>query len=644
MPFAPAAPNLHPLAPVTGDEIIAAREIVFASGRAEVPNEALRFAYIGLFDPPKDMVRSVDAGEDVAIDRRLRLVLLQGPEADVAEVTVSVTRGEIDRWEIVRNVRPPLQMEESIMVLAALHEHSEWNAALERRGVVDKSLVQIDPWPAGTFGLGHEEGRRITRCLAYLRESKEDNGYARPLEGLLAFVDMGRGEVLEVLDLGVVPFPSEHGSYYPEHNGPLRTDLKPLEITQPEGPSFEVEGNLVRWQKWSLRIGMDPLEGLVLWTVGYEDGGRIRPIVYRASVSEMVVPYGHPGPMHAWKSAFDAGEWGLGRMANSLTLGCDCLGEIRYFDDVFADERGKPHTRPNAICMHEEDYGILWKHVDMVSGRTEVRRSRRLVVSSIATVGNYEYGFYWYFYLDGTLQLEVKLTGVMSTMAVADGNPGDHARMIAPGLAAPYHQHLFNVRLDMQVDGPDNEVYEVDAVPTGSPGSAENPWGNAFGTKVTLLETELAAQRDVDASRSRSWRIANRSRHNGLGAPTAYKLLPGATPTLLADPTSSVGRRAAFASHNLWVTPFDPEERRAAGDYPNQHHGHAGLPTWSAEDRPIVDTDIVLWHSFGVTHIPRPEDWPVMPVEYTGFTLLPSGFFDRNPALDVPPSSDHCHD
>jgi primary-amine oxidase len=644
MPSSTAAPILHPLAPLTGDEITAAREIIFASGRAEVPNEVLRFAYIGLFEPPKEAVRAVDAGEDVPVDRRLRVVLLEGPEADVVEATVSVTRGEIDRWEIVRDVRPPLQMEESIMVLAALHDHPEWNAALDRRGVVDRSLVQIDPWPAGTFGLGHEEGRRITRCLAYLRDSKEDNGYARPLEGLIAFVDMGRAEVLEVLDMGVVPLPSEHGSYYPEHNGPLRTDLKPLEITQPEGPSFEVDGNLVRWQKWSLRIGMDPLEGLVLWTVGYEDGGRIRPIVYRASVSEMVVPYGHPGPMHAWKSAFDAGEWGLGRMANSLTLGCDCLGEIRYFDDVFADERGKPHTRANAICMHEEDYGILWKHVDMVSGRSEVRRSRRLVVSSISTVGNYEYGFYWYFYLDGSMQLEVKLTGIMSTMAVVDGDAGEHARMIAPGLAAPYHQHLFNVRLDMQVDGPDNEVYEVDAVPTGSPGSLENPWGNAFGTTATLLESELEARRDVDASRSRTWRIANPSRRNRVGEATAYKLLPGATPTLLADPTSSVGRRAAFASHNLWVTPFDPEERRAAGDYPNQHHGHAGLPTWTAEDRPIVDTDIVLWHSFGVTHIPRPEDWPVMPVEYTGFTLLPVGFFDRNPALDVPPSSDHCHD
>jgi primary-amine oxidase len=357
----------------------------------------------------------------------------------------------------------------------------------------------------------------------------------------------------------------------------------------------------------------------------------------------MVVPYGDPNPMHQWKSAFDTGEWGLGRMADSLTLGCDCLGEIHYFDDVFADERGKPHTKSNAICMHEEDYSILWKHVDMVSGRTEVRRSRRLVVSSIATVGNYEYGFYWYFYLDGTMQLEVKLTGIMSTMAVEGNDPGDHARMVAPGLAAPYHQHLFNVRLDIEVDGPENTVYEVDAVP--SPPGEGNPVGSAFGTTTTLLETELAARRNADPSRSRTWRIANRSRRNGLGQPTAYKLLPAATPTLLAGPESSIGRRAAFAAHNLWVTPFSPDERRAAGDYPNQHAGGAGLPTWTAQDRDLVDTDIVLWHTFGITHIPRPEDWPVMPVEYTGFTLVPFGFFDRNPALDVPPSSDgdHCH-
>jgi primary-amine oxidase len=635
---------LHPLAPLAGDEITQARKIVADSGRTSIPAADVRYAYVGLCEPPKDLVRAFDRGEDVSVDRRVRLQLLLGPEANVTEAIVSVTRGEVDLWREVAGVRPGLQMEDAMATLVALHEHEDWNAALVRRGIEDTSLVQIDPWPAGTFGVAHEEGRRIFRCLAYLRDSTDDNGYARPLEGLMAYVDGGRGEVLEVVDLGVVPFPPQGGSYYPEDNGPLRADLRPLTITQPEGPSFTVEGNLVRWQKWSMRVGMDPHEGLVLHTVGYEDGGAVRPLIYRASVSEMVVPYGHPGPMHAWKSAFDAGEWGLGRMANSLTLGCDCLGEIYYFDDVFADEHGKPRTRANAICMHEEDYGILWKHVDLPSGRTEVRRSRRLVISSIATVGNYEYGFYWYFYLDGTVQLEVKLSGIMSTMGVDGDDPGPHANMIAPGLAAPYHQHMFNVRLDIEIDGPDNSVFEVDTLP--SPPGEDNPWNNAFAATATLLDTELAARRRVDPSRSRIWKIANRSKTNGVGQPTAYKLLPASTPTLLADPGSSVGRRAAFAAENLWVTPFEEEERRAAGEYPNQSNGGEGLPAWTARDRAIVDTDIVLWHSFGVTHLPRPEDWPVMPVEYTGFSLIPVGFFDRNPALDVPPSSPgggHCH-
>jgi primary-amine oxidase len=633
------------LAPLDADEIRAARTIVLESGRLTIPGDDVRFAYMGLCDPPKALVHAFDRGEDVDVDRRVRTVLLQGPEATVVEATVSVTRGVVDSWVEVPDVRPNLQIEEAIGVIGALRADADWNAALDRRGIVDKSLVQIDPWPAGNFGSHHEKNRRITKALAYLRESPDDNGYARPLEGLMAYVDMGRGTVLEVVDIGVVPFPPQGGSYYPEDNGPLRTDLRPLNITQPEGPSFTVEGNLVQWQKWSLRVGMDPLEGLVLHTISYEDDGRVRPLVFRASVSEMVVPYGDPGPMHSWKNAFDAGEWGLGRMANSLTLGCDCLGEITYFDDVFSDERGNPHTRPNAICLHEEDYGILWKHVDMTSNRTEVRRSRRLVVSSIATVGNYEYGFYWYFYLDGTMQLEVKLTGIMSTMGVGPEGVGDaNASLVAPGIAAPYHQHMFNVRLNMEIDGNENAVYEVDTLRT--PLGDDNPWGNAFAPVATLLETELAARRDVDPARSRSWKIANRSTANAVGQPTAYKLVPASTPTLLADPSSNVGQRATFAAHNLWVTPFAEDERRAAGDYPNQHSGGAGLPTWTAQDRSVVDTDIVLWHSFGVTHIPRPEDWPVMPVEYTGFSLVPFGFFDRNPALDVPPTTagdGHCH-
>jgi len=525
-----------------------------------------------------------------------------------------------------------------------VREHPEWQAAMRRRGIEDLDRVQIDPWPAGSFDSPHEDGRRISRCIMFLRESETDNGYARPIEGVVVFFDMGAGEVLEVVDLGEVPLPPERGSYLPEDVGPARTDIRPLEIVQPEGPSFAVDGNRVQWGKWSLRVGFDPYEGLTLHDITYCDGDRDRSVLYRASITEMVVPYGDPGQMHGWKNAFDAGEWGLGRMANSLKLGCDCLGVIHYFDATMCTEQGEPYTVEHAICMHEEDYGILWKHHDLWGGTDETRRSRRLVISFIATVGNYEYGFYWYLYLDGNIQLEVKLTGIISSMAVPEGTQPEYAGLVAPGLAGPNHQHMFSARLDLDVDGPTNTVYEVEAerVPRGP----DNPWGNAFRQKTTALETEQAAQRDVDPSVSRAWKVVNPEVTNRLGLPVGYKLMPTmSTPTLLAHPDSSVGKRAGFARHNLWVTPYSRDERRAAGEYPNQHAGGDGLPRWTAADRPISGTDVVLWYTFGVTHFVRPEDWPVMPVEYAGFVLSPVGFFDRNPALDVAPSTadGSCH-
>jgi primary-amine oxidase len=629
-----ADPVAHPLDMLRVEEIDRAREVVRASGR--VPESAL-FAHVVLHEPGKHELAAWSPGDPV--DRRLRALIVPGPELDLIEAVVSVTCGEIVEWREIAGMRPALLVTEVLGAMAAVTAHPEYRAALARRGITDPDKVQIDPWPAGAFGLEVEAGRRIARCVSFLRPQRESNGYARPIEGLLVDVDLGRGEVLAVVDHGTTTMPAGDGSYRPEDQPRLRDDLRPISITQPEGPSFTVEGNLVRWQKWRLRVGFDPYEGLVLHQVDYEDdtAGRTRPILHRASISEMVVPYGDPAPVHGWRNAFDAGEWGLGRLANSLEMGCDCVGEVRYLDAVLADEQGKPSTITNAVCLHEEDYGIGWKHVDLLTGHTEVRRSRRLVVSFVATVGNYDYGFFWYFYLDGTIQLEVKLTGILSPMTIEPGADPPFANVVAEGIAGPHHQHLFNARLDFDVDGPVNVVEEVEAEPV--PPGPDNPWANAFRQTVTTLATELAARRDIDPRRSRSWRIVNPAARNALGRPVAYRLLPTATtPVMLADPDSPVGKRAGFARHNLWVTPYSPDERRAAGEFPNQHEGGDGLPRWTAQDRPIAGTDVVCWYTFGVTHFARPEDWPVMPVEYCGFTLSPAGFFDQNPALDVPPS------
>ena len=639
----------HPLSMLTGEEVKRAVEVLRGSGK--VGDDAL-FASIVLHEPPKDVLAQWRPGDPV--ERRLRATIVPGPECHVVEAIVNLGTGAIESWTVVEGMRPTLLMHESAHAIGTIRRHPEYLAALAKRGITEDMIdnVQIDPWPAGTFGYDCEEGNRITRCISFLRADKTDNGYARPIEGLIVHFDNGRNEVLDVIDYGVTPLPPNRASYLQADQPRTRTDLKPIAITQPEGPSFTVEDNLVRWQKWEFRVAFDPFEGLVLHQVAYNDdagdandrGSRRRSILHRASITEMVVPYGDPGPVQGWKNAFDAGEWGLGRMTQSLTLGCDCLGEIRYFDATLATEHGKPWVIENAICMHEEDYGILWKHVDLWGGTSEVRRSRRLVVSFISTVGNYEYGFFWYFYLDGNIQLEVKLTGIVSPMAIGPGTDPPFANVIGEGVAAPHHQHIFNARLDFDVDGTTNDIYEVDA--ERLPPGPDNPWLNAFRAKKTLLASELAAQREVDPSVSRTWRIVNPEARNGLGQPTAYKLIPTmSTPTMMAHPDSPVGKRAAFAQHNVWVTPYAPDERRAAGEYPNQHPSGDGLPVWTAADRSIANADLVVWYSFGVTHFVRPEDWPVMPVEYTGFLLSPFGFFDRNPALDVPPSdAAHCHE
>jgi primary-amine oxidase len=617
----------HPLDPLTAEEIVRVATAV----RAHASETDLLFSSITLAEPSKGSLESHRHGEPLV--RAAEAVVLDGPHG-VIVAKVGTDPAEVLDWTPVPDVRPPLLFTEAFNAMEAVRADERWRAALAKRGITAYEGVQIDPWPPGAYEDFADRNTRLTRCLAYLRDDPEDNGYARPIEGVVAVVDMATAEVLEVEDHGVVAIPTDTGRYDAAHVGPLRTDLKPLTIEQPDGVSFTVDGNHLSWQKWDLRVVLDPVEGLVLHDVAYTDGGRRRPILHRAALSEMVVPYGATAESHRWKNAFDAGEWGMGRFVNSLKLGCECLGEITYLDAVMANEQGEPWTIEQAVCVHEEDDGIAWKHQDLNTGNVEVRRSRRFVVSAIYTVGNYEYAFYWRFYLDGSIELEVRLTGIVQPCAF-DEEPPENMTVVAPHLAAPHHQHLFCVRLDLDVDGGANSVYEVDVVPGGG------EWDNGIVAQSTLLETELAAQREVDPSKSRVWKVVNNGSTNHVGQPVAYKLLPASTPTLLAAEGSVVRKRAAFATHNLWVTPYAEDERRAAGPWPNQHVGGAGLPAWTAADRPIVDTDVVLWHTFGLTHVVRPEDWPVMPVERTGFWLVPVGFFDRNPALDIPPAP-HC--
>jgi primary-amine oxidase len=630
----------HPLEPLSVDELAEAVAILRAASPEPWDDRRFRFLEVALREPPKAAILANEAAaEETRLPREARAILIDRAAQASIQTIVSLDDGRVTSWEAVAIGQAPFTLEEILECERVVRGHPDFRAAMARRGITDLDLVWVDPWP---FGVYDDEAdladRRLTRGLVWMRANPDDdNGYAHPVENVIVIFDLHRMEVVRVEDHGVVPIPARTANYGPNDVGPLRTDLKPIEITQPEGPSFTVDGTLVRWQKWRLRVGFTPREGLVLHTVGWEEDGRVRPILHRAAMSEMVVPYGDPAPTHRRKNTYDGGELNFGSLVNSLTLGCDCLGEIHYFDIALVDQDGRPYAVKNAICMHEEDYGVLWRHMNMRTGQTEVRRSRRLVISSFSTIGNYDYGIFWHLYQDGGIQCEVKLTGILSTGAVAPGETPTHGQLLnEDGLYGPIHQHFFNFRLDLDVDGPVNTVYEEHA--EADPVGPDNPLKGAFRTVRTPLRRESEAQQLVDPLRGRVWRIVNPERRNAVGEPVGYRLVPHGNVAALAAADASIARRAAFMTKHLWVTPHDDHERHAAGDFPAQHPGD-GLPTWTAADRPIEATDVVVWYTLGSHHAPRPEDWPVMPVSYAGFLLQPAGFFDRNPALDVPPST-----
>jgi primary-amine oxidase len=635
----PPSPQ-HPLSSLTAAEIESVRAVVQALPET---TEWTRFAYVGLEEPPKGEVLGWERGELPLPERKARVQLLDLRSARSTDLVLSIGSGAVLRETVLDGTAgqlPILDAEfEEVGVIANADER--WVAALAARGLTVDDVVLV-PLSAGHYGYPAEEKRRILRTFAFQQFSPTDHPWAHPVDGLTAYIDVADRAVIEIIDTPGFEIPQTSGNFDdPELQGSPLTGLMPIQITQPEGSSFTVDGEEVSWGEWKLRIGFDAREGLILRQLSFAG----RPVLYRGSISEMIVPYADPAPNRFWQNYFDTGEYLFGRYTNELELGCDCVGDITYLDAVLADELGAPRVVRNGVCMHEEDFGTLWKHSDLFTGSSEVRRQRRLVISFFTTVGNYDYGFFWYLYLDGTIECEAKLTGILFTSAYPgaeeDGSPYPFASEVAPGLGAPYHQHLFSARLDMTVDGVANVVNEIDAVRL--PISETNPYGNAFTKSVTPIASEKQSGRVADGAVNRVWQIASTEKATSLGQPTSYVLFPTETPTLMADPDASVSARAAFATKNLFVTKYDPAERYAAGDFVNQHPGGGGIPQFIEGDEPLIGEDVVLWHTFGLTHFPRNEDWPVMPMDYAKFTLKPYNFFERNPTLNVPaPASAHC--
>lgn len=652
-------PDRFPLDPLEADEFravaaILGRECGVAPGPGPGAVElGWRFASIELLEPAKAELAGFEQTGDRP-PRRAVVVCFNRTDNATYKSVVSLTDGRVESFEHIPGVQANFTVDEFVECDRLLRAHPDVVAALARRGITDIDLAFFDTWTYGDAVAPPElRDRRIGWSDTWVKAAAGANPYARLLSGLHCVVDLNRMELLRVEDDG--PFadgqatpPDVMGEYVPKHipehirGAGRREPLKPLHITQPDGPSFTVDGNLLRWQNWSLRVGFNYREGMTLHTVRYRDGDRNRSIAHRLSFAEMIVPYRDPTVDHYRRTAFDIGEWGLGFMTTSLDLGCDCLGEIRYLDAVLHNSAGEPYTITNAICIHEEDNAVLWKHVDHDIG-AEVRRMRRLTLSFHVTVANYEYLVYWRLYQDGNIECEVRATGIMVTTPLPTGAASPNGTLVDDRTYAPFHQHFLVARLDMDIDGSDNTVVVSES--HAEPISPDNPYGLSMVLRNHVLRNEKEARQDVDFATQRSWKVVNPNVVTGLGAHPAYKLVPtGAIPPMF-DPGSPVLQRAGVIGHTLWVTPNSPDERWPAGEFVNQSVRDTGLARWTAADRGIENTDVVLWYVFGIHHITRPEDWPVMPVDVVSFWLKPFGFFDRNPALDVAPTAPGaCHE
>ncbi|KAF4468704.1 primary-amine oxidase [Fusarium albosuccineum] len=641
--------SLHPFDPIRPDEIQLACQIL----RASFKQTTLRFKTIEIKEPPKqDVIPYIEAerlGKPLPAKpaRTIYALFHRLDSGAFIKALVNLDAKSVSSAkQLPAYVQGPVDVDEMMDIEKICLEHPDVIKEIEKMKLPKGVTVCNDPWIYGTDD--PKESRRLFQCYMYIVsvEEPQTNHYSLPC----TFSPVFDAITKELVRMDYLPTGAGHEIQATQPwkpikaieyahdllDEPLRSDLKPYIVQQPQGASFNVDGQLVEWQKWRFRVGFNYREGLVLYNVTYHK----RNVFYRLSLSEMTVPYGDPRRPYHRKQAFDVGDVGLGITCNQLSLGCDCLGHIKYFDGWRTDSKGIAVQLKNVICLHEQDSGILHKHTNYRNAQATVVRNRQLAVQMICTVSNYEYIFAWYFDLAGGIEFEVRATGILSTAPInnQDGLSVPWSTNIGPGVSAPYHQHIFSLRIDPAIDGFNNTVVYEDSVPLPPELGVEDPYGVGYIAKTTVFDKAGYAENNVDTARS--FKIRNDSVINKIsGRPVAYKVKTLATQKMIMSPRGFNRRRAKFTDHDVWVTKYQDDELYAAGEFTNQSRGSEGVETWAERGDNVANSDVVVWHTFGLTHNPRPEDFPVMPVERISIHLTPSGFHEKNPALDVPPST-----
>lgn len=616
----------HPLDPLTLEEIRLTTAILKREDRVDGDS---RFVYISLEEPPKDQVYRWKPGGPL---HRRAFVVLRSQDG-VTECTVDLKARGLERCEEIAGVEHRLLLDEYALADEIIKGDPDWQASMRRRGYTNFDEIRNIHYFAGTFGEEEGSESRLLHVVSY-DEGRAANFWGRPIEGVLAIVDLREKRLIEVVDSGVVPVATGPVELDRESNKAAARHVAPVQSSS-VGAGFAVEGHEVSWERWKFHLRVDPRTGPILSLVRYHNGGRERHILYQAMVSEMFVPYMDPSAAWHARTYFDIGDYGLGLALSSIQPGAECPANCTLLDAVLHDDTGEPEVYEGVLAIFERSIGDpAWRHYNYSGDVTETRGSRELVVRSIATLGNYDYLLDWVFRQDGSIRIAVGSTGVPAVKGVPSGSPGAYGRTVDEGLVAIHHDHFFSFRLDLDVDGPRNS-FEKGALKTRRVGD-ESPRASIWTVEPQIAHREADAQLDIDLRNPSIWRILNPNVVGKNGYPSSYLIRPGRNAVPLLSRDDYPQRRAAFTEHHLWITPHHPRERYAAGDYPSGSTAGEGLPKWTQANRPIENIDIIAWYTMGFHHVVRAEDWPVMPLTWNGFELRPFDFFSRNPVIDLP--------
>ncbi len=628
------AQSPHPLDPLTADEMKKVVQIL--KDNSTITGHDY-FNIINLKEPPKKEILTYKPGD--SFRREAFASFYDYAKPGMTEAVVDLNASKILSVKNIANVIGMGLGADDSVANAIVKNDPAWIAALKKRGISIDSVTHrtIFPGDMGLAPIGHREQLVIPRR----------KGNNVDIEGLLAYADFTTGKVLKIVDEADRFSAKINLNYFNEDSIPGdKKGASNIVISQPNGSEIKFDGMELTWQNWRLRYGVDNREGLVLYNVRLIDKGVERTVMYRGSMPEMVVPYGAPSLLQAAYNFFDAGEYRLGQnITRPMTPGADAPENAFYKSAILHRDNGDPYILNNAVAIYEEYGGTLWRH------GTVSRRATNLAIKYYTTIENYDYGFTWRFKQDGTIDVDIELTGIVEIQGVNRKNQMDapdkndlsyngmtFGTLVHPNVEAMNHQHFFVFRLDMDVDGAQNNgVMEMNARLV-APGK-DNPYSNAFVVEHTHFMKELEAQRSVNYESGRCWHIENNQVHNALGQHVGYMLMPGSQAKPFMPPGSIVRKKAGFLDHQFWVTQYNEGEEYPAGLYPASNKVYDGLPQWTARNRPIANNDIVIWYIAGITHIVRPEEWPVMPAHHMGFSLMPFGFFASNPTMDVPVSS-----